>query len=184
MSKIFLTSDLHIGHTNIIYHCRRPFKNKEEHDDTIITNYNSLVGKDDHVYILGDVAWHGFEDEILKLNGHKHIILGNHDSSKKYYGFLGKPQYKVVRVVDTHLLKYRNSDNNELFHIWLSHYPHRSWKNASHGSFHAYGHCHGGIEDYRRSMDVGVDTNNFYPILVDDFINKLKDKPIFDEREI
>lgn len=176
MGKVYLTSDLHIGHTNIIYHCRRPFPDKESHDETIISNYNSLVGKDDHVYLLGDITFKGYEETISRLNGHKHIILGNHDVKKKWYGLMSKPELQIVRVVDTHLLKY----NGE--HIWLSHYPHRSWKNSSHGAYHAYGHCHGTMPPYNRSGDVGVDCNKFFPVLVDDFIEKLKDQPLYDER--
>lgn len=177
MSKIFLTADLHLGHENIIYHCRRPFKTKSEHDEALIRNYNSVVGQDDHVFILGDITFHKDEEKyISRLNGFKHIILGNHDKSKVWYGLLSKPELKIVRVCDVHTIKY----NKE--HVWCSHYPHRSWKNSSHGAYHAYGHCHGSLPDYNRSMDVGVDCNNYKPISIDKFLDKLKDKPMYDER--
>lgn len=172
MSEIWLTADLHIGHQNIIYHCRRPFKDKFEHDSTIIKNYNEVVGIDDHVYILGDVCFDGFEVENLKqLKGNKHIILGNHDKKKKLLQCLAIPECRVVEIVDIKMLK-----TNGL-HVWLSHYPHRSWKNSFHGSYHAFGHCHGTMDDYGRSTDVGVDCWNYYPVNLNTFIDKLKDKP-------
>lgn len=43
--------------------------------------------------------------------------------------------------------------------IILSHYPMRSWNQQGRGSLHLYGHCHGSIADYGRSMDVGIDAH-------------------------
>lgn len=183
MGETFLTADLHIGHEKIIYHCRRPFENKAEHDEIIIKNYNDTVGKDDHVYILGDITYKQHEHLIERLNGWKHIILGNHDVAKNYYGMMSDPKYKIICVKDVHFLKYRMVDEEgKSFkrHVWLSHYPHRSWKNSYHGSYHAFGHCHGTMPNHGRSMDVGVDCHDFKPIHVEDFFNKLKDQPYGD----
>lgn len=52
--EIYFTSDLHLGHDNIIRFCNRPFSSVEEMNDRIIQNYNSIVHKNDLVYILGD----------------------------------------------------------------------------------------------------------------------------------
>ena len=32
-----------------------------------------------------------------------------------------------------------------------------------------------------RSMDVGVDTNNFYPYALEEIVAKLKDKPYYED---
>lgn len=84
MSKIFLIADLHFGDKSVFNSTRRckDFKNIEEHDETIIRNWNSVVSEDDTVFVLGDVGkWHTLSSpaRIESLNGHKHLILGNHD---------------------------------------------------------------------------------------------------------
>lgn len=50
--KIFLTSDLHLDHKNIIKYCKRPFKNVHHMNGIIIRNWNSTVGKNDKIYIV------------------------------------------------------------------------------------------------------------------------------------
>jgi calcineurin-like phosphoesterase family protein len=48
--KFFFTADTHFNHDNIIEYCNRPFKNAEEMNDTLIINWNSVVGEHDTVY--------------------------------------------------------------------------------------------------------------------------------------
>ena len=60
-SKIYLTSDSHYGHSNILKFCDRPFKDIEEHDKMLIENWNKKVPQDGLVFHLGDFAWGGYE---------------------------------------------------------------------------------------------------------------------------
>jgi len=79
---IFLTSDTHFGHANIIKLSNRPFRDVQHMNEMLIKNWNSVVGPEDHVYHLGDVALGTFEDSIKclgRLNGIKHLVTGNHD---------------------------------------------------------------------------------------------------------
>lgn len=79
----YFISDLHVGHTNVLSFDNRPFKSIEEHDEALIKNWNSVVGMDDDVYLLGDISWHNATKTIEifnRLNGHIHLIKGNHDS--------------------------------------------------------------------------------------------------------
>ena len=57
MSRIWFTSDYHMGHRNIIELCERPFVDVEEMESEIITRHNAVVGLDDVVYDLGDFAY-------------------------------------------------------------------------------------------------------------------------------
>ena len=50
-TKTFFTSDLHFGHNKDFLYKPRGFDNIEEHDDTVIENWNSVVSKDDTVYV-------------------------------------------------------------------------------------------------------------------------------------
>ena len=97
MANIFLISDLHLGHDNIykfVYidkfgverRVRERFKDAAEADDYMLTRWNELVRPQDHVWNLGDVcmerqasAKHWLIGKIRQLNGHKRLVLGNHD---------------------------------------------------------------------------------------------------------
>lgn len=53
----------------------------------MIDNWNNTVKWNDHVFILGDFAFtpNPLWKNILKeLNGHKHLIIGNHDNRLLY----------------------------------------------------------------------------------------------------
>lgn len=79
---IFFTSDLHLGHKNILASCGRPFDTVEEMDDELIVKWNQKVGADDDVYILGDLAFRSANhiNYYLKhMAGHKYLVVGNHD---------------------------------------------------------------------------------------------------------
>lgn len=83
---IWVISDTHFNHANIIDYCDRPFKNAHEMDMQMIERWNEVVRPEDKVYHLGDVymnASRGYIEAILRrLNGHKRLILGNHDNGK------------------------------------------------------------------------------------------------------
>lgn len=83
MHEVFLIADLHIGHTNIIRFeaAKRPFSTIEEHDETLIDNWNKLVGKRDTVWVLGDVAMGKRSlEQVGRLRGLKKLVMGNHDT--------------------------------------------------------------------------------------------------------
>ena len=84
---IYFTADMHFGHKAIIRMQNRPFESVEEMDRVLLQNYNSIVRKEDTVYILGDICHHmSIEDAdalIKKLNGKKYLIKGNHDRKEE-----------------------------------------------------------------------------------------------------
>ena len=79
---IYFTSDLHLGHANIIRHCNRPFSSVEKMDETLIRNWAKRVKANDTVYVLGDLMFRNQkspEEYLSRLKGKKHLIIGNHD---------------------------------------------------------------------------------------------------------
>jgi calcineurin-like phosphoesterase family protein len=79
---MFVISDTHFFHDNIVGLCGRP----ENHNDLMIERWNETVGTDDLVLHLGDLTWKRgaamsrFRREVApKLNGVKLLVLGNHD---------------------------------------------------------------------------------------------------------
>lgn len=87
MSNIFLCSDHHLSHSNILTFKRndgvtplRSFSNIDEHDEYLIEQHNSVVSDSDRVYYLGDLV---FSKKYLhlvgRMKGRKVLIKGNHD---------------------------------------------------------------------------------------------------------
>lgn len=79
MNTVRFISDLHLSHSNMIAH--RGFSSVEEHDEYIIGRWNKVVTKKDVTYILGDITMEKKSPYPLldRLNGIKHVVLGNHD---------------------------------------------------------------------------------------------------------
>lgn len=89
MANVFLISDTHFGHNNILNFLKddgdklRTFASVEEMDELMVQNWNKTVKPKDKVYHLGDVAINRKCLELLsKLNGIKVLIKGNHDIFK------------------------------------------------------------------------------------------------------
>lgn len=80
-SQVWYTADLHFGHANIIKYCNRPFKDVDHMNVGLMERWNSLVGKNDIVWILGDFAlsWTQTKKWGPLLNGFKILVPGNHD---------------------------------------------------------------------------------------------------------
>lgn len=170
MRDIWFTSDWHIGHANIIKFCNRPFSNISEMNEAIIENHNALVKPKDVVYHHGDlffkIGYKNISYFMSKFNGVFHVIKGNHDKESvlkrlKDDGLIESFQHVLGLSVDK---KY----------IWMSHYPHRSWNRSFHGSWHTFGHCHGTLEPYKLSFDVGVDCWDFKPLHFDEVDKRMK----------
>jgi calcineurin-like phosphoesterase family protein len=160
MSELFITSDTHFGHANILRFCSRPFFNIKEHDQALIDNWNSVVGPNDTVYHLGDVAFKCSMDYALnimkKLNGTKHLILGNHDKLAK--------QFNNIRPNTWESVEYYAEIEHEKQYICLFHYPQATWHWAYKNAWQLYGHVHGNMKNSGKSLDVGVDCWKYTPV--------------------
>ena len=51
---VWFTADFHLGHSNIIRYCERPFASAAEMDEEILVRMNECVKPDDELYFLGD----------------------------------------------------------------------------------------------------------------------------------
>lgn len=84
--KRYIIADLHFGHENIIKYENRPFANASEMDQELIGLWNSVVGKEDLVYVLGDFTLSRrkeiIDSLVSRLHGRKVLIMGNHDTRK------------------------------------------------------------------------------------------------------
>ena len=182
--KIWLTADSHLGHTNILKYCPRPFSSVEEMDVALINNINSVVQSDDTLYHLGDFTFgiqkvKFYRDQIKCQN----IVLvrGNHDPHKKN----GEPHHVLLDNFQAvhDLYRLRANHNGKELRIILCHYAMRTWNGSHNGSMHLFGHSHGSMPDDPRSLscDVGVDCHNYMPIdieTIEQIMSKKKFVPV------
>ncbi len=173
MPQTWFTSDYHMGHKNILHLCQRPFADVGEMEQTIINRHNACVQESDVVYDLGDFAFRCSAEYavgwLTKLNGKRHIILGNHDKPLRQAHRQGLLNHllasgKLTLIGDQDArIQTGIRINVEGQEIVLAHYAQRSWHGAFRGTWHLFGHSHGNLGPFHKSMDVGVDVHDFCP---------------------
>ena len=152
----WFTSDLHHQHSRICEFTNRQLVIAQaKHDDWLVELWNSQVQAGDVCYQLGDLSFAKRYDDIAlfvsKLNGQKILIKGNHDKRENLDRLLKDGliaawyDYKEIKL---------GANSVCLFHFSIS-----SWHKQSHGSWHCFGHSHGGHTQSRGKMlDVGLDS--------------------------
>ena len=106
MTNLWFTADTHFGHKAIIGYENRPFEDVDNMDAELILRWNEAVAPDDTIYHLGDFSL--TRKDITRaifdqLNGHKHLILGNHDSQRSngWWRDVGFETVQMSYLLDT-----------------------------------------------------------------------------------
>jgi calcineurin-like phosphoesterase family protein len=82
----YLVSDHHFTHDNIIDYCDRPFSSVGQMHDVMLSRFHEVVGPDDTLYHLGDVAM-AMRDPaktgewLGRLSDSAVLVRGNHDAA-------------------------------------------------------------------------------------------------------
>lgn len=174
MSNVFLVSDTHFGHHNMLKFTNpdgtrvRPFwENADDMNADMIQRWNSVVGANDKVYHLGDVVINRKYLHIMsQLNGKKVLIKGNHDI------------FKITDYLE-HFYDIRSYHTlaNKLI---LSHIPIHPME-ISRFKFNVHGHLHEKIvmdengSQHPKYFSVCVEKINYTPIPLETVLDKLKD---------
>lgn len=164
MANIWVLSDTHFGHDNILKFKRadgsplRDFESREIMDEYLIERWNSVVRPQDHVYHLGDVAMRREHIRLTaRCNGHKRLIRGNHDvyKTKDYLPFF--EEIYGIRVLD-----------NMIF----THIPIHP---ESLGRFKAnvHGHIHANASPAGAYYNVSVEAIDYTPVALEDLKQRL-----------
>lgn len=174
----YFIADTHFGHKNILKLCNRPFKTIEEMNNAIISRWNNRIKKNDDIYILGDMLFRCKHPEVILsvLKGHKHLIIGNHDSWVK------KLELQKYFVSIEQYLEFSDGNN----YLILSHYPMLSYHHEMReNAYMIHGHLHADtnidffpiLRTRKHILNAGVDINNFTPVTLEELIkNNLKFK--------
>ena len=172
---IWLTSDEHYGHNNIIKYCDRKYSNVYEMDRDLILRHNLFVGSEDTTIHLGDFTFdYKRIPRILQhLNGEHILIIGNHDRPFKK----GEEAEKLYREYGFKDVMFEMLMGNVLF----NHFPHKGDskdqeryqqhrpKNTDYVIVHGHTHQKNPVID--RQINVGVDAWQMAPVKLDAILN-------------
>ena len=149
-------------------------------NEQIIKNFNEVMDWSDTLVILGDCFLNDNEEgmKLMKrLPGTKHVIWGNHDTDTRKI-LMEDAGFKIHGLADT--LTYNG------YHFYLSHYPtltsnyNEDKKPLKRRIINLCGHSHtkDKFQDFDKGLifHVELDTNNNYPVLLDDIIKDIKEK--------
>lgn len=147
----FYASDLHFRHLNILeFEPKRPFNSIDEHDETIIQNWNYDVGVNDKCLILGDLAFNIGLPLVGRLNGKKTLIMGNHE-------------HKNISEYVPYFADIKSYADNKSIGVLFSHIPVHPcqlerWK------FNVHGHTHSYDVGDDRYINVSLEKTDYKPL--------------------
>lgn len=178
MGRIFLTSDLHMGHDREFVWKVRGYDSVKAMNLAQVQKWNETVEDDDDIYVLGDLMLGDSNNiEFIKqLKGKIHIVLGNHDTANREKMYRELPN--VVEIAEVGIrLQYKKH------HFILTHYPmltgNLEKESLKQMTLNLYGHTHQNTnfyEDRPYMFHVGVDSHNGYPVNLDDIIMMMNEK--------
>ena len=165
-------------------------------NEEIIKRHNELVSPDDTYYCLGDICMGTIYNSlpiINRLNGHKIIVLGNHDRCSPMYShrteekrqhFLAEYYKYFEKIVDEVIIGI-GDEATLLTHLpywsewFIDHAEHEKdfqpYMPRNKGLWHLCGHVHSKDRMLNeREIHVGVDAWNFYPVSEKQIINLMR----------
>ncbi len=187
MWTAWFTSDLHLGHANIIKYTDRPWATVDEMNAALIENWNARVADGDKVYVLGDLAMGKLKETVplaSELKGQKFLVPGNHDkchpmhkkagASRKMYMDAGftilPPVHHFNDLILAHFPFQMDSRHDGKYAEWLTKPEGNKWL--------VHGHIHGEKRlSGPRQIDIGVDANDYRPVSYEAILEWIEEQP-------
>ncbi len=179
MPNIFFASDHHFGHRNIIKFTgldgeliRPGFESIEHMNETIIERHNKVVKPNDKFYCGGDF---GDPEMARRMNGHKRLILGNHDQDIRRLS----AAFEKIQ-----LLRYWKDDGLNFLHTHFPVHMTADQVPARALHFNVHGHIHeklvrhddGSLDN--RYINICVEHLNYTPIHYDELVAIMKNRMV------
>ncbi|MHA1408836.1 MAG: metallophosphoesterase [Candidatus Odinarchaeia archaeon] len=165
--KVFVTSDTHFNHKEIINLANRPFTDVDDMNDTLIYKWNKTVSTNDIVFHLGDIAFNKKRIKadywLNQLNGNIISIKGNHEKHNKC---------SSIQYLQSCIIKFRSID------FFLVHNPlnvPKYWANK----WVLHGHSHNNtpfLDVESKRINVSVENTNYKPIMLKTIVKYIHKK--------
>lgn len=159
--KIWIWSDHHFNHKNIIKFSDRPYHSLEHMAECFIQNYLDIVSEGDICIFAGDIVFGSttnFNELIMNrfFKSYNILVFGNHDFDNK--------KMKKLDFDETHLIlnfKYKGKD------IVISHYP---FFIKGKNFINVHGHIHTHKSAFSHQINISVEAIDYKPILLNDLL--------------
>lgn len=190
--SLYLISDTHFDHGNIIEYCDRPFESASQMDNEMRERWNDRVGYEDTVLFGGDLAMARSEraiDYSRELNGNLVLLDGNHDDIDASEAPF--PVFKSYFFTYTY-------DGKE-YEFYYTHWPvgtdHHGKNNHPHWSeppkwfdgWYLHGHVHNNdvdnfpfVNPENQYVNLSVELLNYTPIEIEELIQILEEGERFE----
>lgn len=160
-NDVWIWSDQHFNHENVIKHSTRPFKTSEDMNYAMIENYEDTVKDGDVVIWAGDLFFKSQEDFKENIMPHFNktyniLVVGNHD-------FQGKV-VKNLPFDEIHLLLDFNVDGQR---VVVTHYP---FGKPEDDFTNVHGHIHQNESEEDHQINVSVEAINYTPVSLKDLL--------------
>jgi len=184
MHKIWLTSDQHFGHRNVITYCSRPFKDVDHMKEELVSRFNAKVSHDDMTWHLGDFSMHPRELDVLRrLNGWHALVVGNHDGCHPVQCKSDEKLKRLTQVyLDAGFAEVSTEDklvmtDHPFETIKLHHMPYSGdhgekerftqYRPQDDGLWLLHGHVHTEWKVRGKQINIGVDQWGYAPVALD-----------------
>ena len=168
----WFTSDLHLGHANIIKYCNRPFKAVEHMNKVLIKKWNERVKPEDTVFHVGDFCFKNTsggkrgEGQLTpaveweqQLNGKIIFISGNHDGNNS----CKTPIRNITILMGGKRIQLIHNPEHIIaanYDLYFTGHVHQHWVTNSFKVQFGIAEC----------VNVGTDVHNFYPVTFNELI--------------
>ena len=160
--QIWVWSDLHLGHENIIRFRNRPFRDIGHMDNALLDNWAQTVdwsAENDTIVVCGDIAMKRGMTEanfarIRAMPGRKYLVPGNHD-------FSGTGELRVEGFDEVCAIVFAKGDPKLVF----THVPIRPG-HLPDGWVNVHGHMHDDPPTDTRHINVSVEQLDYAPVLL------------------
>jgi calcineurin-like phosphoesterase family protein len=164
--RVWVWSDLHFFHENVIVYCNRPFVDAEAMNYAMFTNCMARVTADDILIFGGDITMSKIDvvnDMLRAIPAYKINVLGNHDTDKSR-----RLKLAVDETVACLELEVEGKT------VFVSHYPVRD-DALEEVDFNLHGHTHttelhDSMGDGRRHINMSVEHLKYAPVLLTELL--------------
>lgn len=181
--QVWVWSDLHLFHKNIIRYSSRPFFSVDQMNESLLRAAEEVVRPGDWLLFLGDLSFGSMDDTadwLAQIDGHKATILGNHDVDRQEkvqrWRSLGFEAVADVQAWDLPE-PWEMKDGLRVSSLWLTHYPLDASRIPA-GVLNIHGHTHD-INLGGRRLNASVEQVQYQPQPLREWVERQSLQPVW-----